>query len=175
MLCDRSLVDVLWLDCTLTTVRVPSVASAIEFHKGVGMFPDPDARSLAERVQDVVTAPVVAGLHSIAASNLEEEPPDEDAVRLTVSQLAGAESAARLTFEQIAAKDWVAASLAEIKPVEAGRFIVHGAHDRARVAANRIGIEIEAALAFGTGHHGTTRGCLLALDWIWKGSRPKRR
>ena len=41
---------------------------------------------------------------------------------------------------------------------------MHGAHDRARVAPNRIGIEIEAALAFGTGHHGTTRGCLLALD-----------
>jgi ribosomal protein L11 methyltransferase len=51
---------------------------------------------------------------------------------------------------------------------------VHGAHDRARVASNRIGIEIEAALAFGTGHHGTTRGCLLALDWIGKRRPPKR-
>jgi len=57
-----------------------SVASAIEFHKGVGMFPDPDALSLAERVQAVVGAPVVAGLHSIAAANLEEAPPDEDAL-----------------------------------------------------------------------------------------------
>jgi 8-hydroxy-5-deazaflavin:NADPH oxidoreductase len=56
-----------------------SVASAIEFHKGAGMFPDPDARSLAERIQDIVDAPVVAGLHSIAAANLEEEP-DEDAL-----------------------------------------------------------------------------------------------
>jgi ribosomal protein L11 methyltransferase len=51
---------------------------------------------------------------------------------------------------------------------------VHGAHDRARVRANRIGIEIEAALAFGTGHHGTTRGCLLALDRIVKGRRRQR-
>jgi ribosomal protein L11 methyltransferase len=51
---------------------------------------------------------------------------------------------------------------------------VHGAHDRARLAPNRIGIEIEAALAFGTGHHGTTRGCLLALDWIARTRRPKR-
>ena len=65
-------------------------------------------------------------------------------------------------------KDWVRASLEELTPVEAGRFVVHGAHDRARVARNRIGIEIEAALAFGTGHHGTTRGCLLALDRIVK-------
>jgi ribosomal protein L11 methyltransferase len=49
---------------------------------------------------------------------------------------------------------------------------VHGRHDRARVRPNRIGIEIEAALAFGTGHHGTTRGCLLALDQIVKQQRP---
>ena len=57
-----------------------SVASAIEFHKGVGMFPDPDALSLAERVQAVVGAPVAAGLHSIAAANLGAEQVDEDAL-----------------------------------------------------------------------------------------------
>jgi 8-hydroxy-5-deazaflavin:NADPH oxidoreductase len=57
-----------------------SVASAIQFEKGVGMLPDPEARSLAERVQDIVRAPVVAGLHSIAAANLNEAPPDEDAL-----------------------------------------------------------------------------------------------
>jgi ribosomal protein L11 methyltransferase len=67
----------------------------------------------------------------------------------------------------------VQASLAGLAPVEAGRFIIHGAHDRAHVPLNRIGIEIEAALAFGTGHHGTTRGCLLALDRIAKESRPR--
>ena len=47
-----------------------------------------------------------------------------------------------------------------------------GRIDRARVPVNRIGIEIEAALAFGTGHHGTTRGCLLALDRIAQGAAP---
>ena len=57
-----------------------SVASAIEFRKGVGMLPDPDARSLAERVQELVGAPVAAGLHSIAAASLGDEPPDEDAL-----------------------------------------------------------------------------------------------
>lgn len=57
-----------------------SVASAIEFRKGVGAFPDPDARSLAERIQDVVSAPVAAGLHSIAAASLDHEPPKEDAL-----------------------------------------------------------------------------------------------
>jgi ribosomal protein L11 methyltransferase len=103
-----------------------------------------------------------------------ETPPDEAAVRLTVSQVAGAANADALTFEQVAAQDWVAASLADLKPVTAGRFTVHGAHDRARVAPNRIGIEIEAALAFGTGHHGTTHGCLLALDQLLKARRPRR-
>jgi NADPH-dependent F420 reductase len=56
-----------------------SVASAIRFRKD-GMLPDPDGRSLAERVQDVVHAPVAAGLHSIAAANLDEAPPEEDAL-----------------------------------------------------------------------------------------------
>jgi NADPH-dependent F420 reductase len=64
----------------LGTTPLFSVASAIEFRKGIGMCPDPEARSLAERVQDLVAAPVVAGLHSIAAANLEADPPDEDAL-----------------------------------------------------------------------------------------------
>jgi ribosomal protein L11 methyltransferase len=64
-------------------------------------------------------------------------------------------------------------SLEGLTPVDVGRFVVHGSHDRARVRANRIGIEIEAALAFGTGHHGSTRGCLLALDRIVKSRRPR--
>ncbi len=60
--------------------------------------------------------------------------------------------------------DWVAQVLGELTPVAAGRFVVYGAHDRARVPVNRIGLEIEAAQAFGTGHHATTRSCLVALD-----------
>lgn len=64
----------------LGTTPLLSVASAIRFEKGTGMLPDPEALSLAERVQAVVAGPVVAGLHSIAAANLEEEQPDEDAL-----------------------------------------------------------------------------------------------
>ena len=66
------------------------------------------------------------------------------------------------------------ASLEDLVPVPAGRFIVHGQHDRERIAPNKLGIEIEAALAFGTGHHGTTRGCLLLLDHVLKAWRPRR-
>jgi 8-hydroxy-5-deazaflavin:NADPH oxidoreductase len=57
-----------------------SVASAIAVRPGVGALPDPEALSLAERIRDVVRAPVAAGLHSVAASNLGEEAPDEDAL-----------------------------------------------------------------------------------------------
>jgi len=57
-----------------------SVASAISFRKGVGMLPDADALSLAERVQQLVQGPVTAGLHSIAAANLDAAPPEEDAL-----------------------------------------------------------------------------------------------
>jgi ribosomal protein L11 methyltransferase len=98
-------------------------------------------------------------------------PPDQAAVRALAALVAGEQTAAALIFEPVAAADWVAASLAGLTPVEAGRFVVHGAHDRARIKPNRIGIEIEAALAFGTGHHGTTRGCLLALDDLAKRRR----
>ena len=99
---------------------------------------------------------------------------DQAAVRVLVARAAGEAAAQALTFEQVAEIDWVAQSLAGLKPVRAGRFIVHGAHDRARVPINAIGIEIEAALAFGTGHHGTTRGCLLALDGLAKLRRARR-
>src|SRR4051794_9773736 len=101
------------------------------------------------------------------------EQPNETAVRALVALASGVDIANALTFETIAVRDWVGASLAGLAPVDAGRFVLHGGHDRARVAQNRIGIEIEAALAFGTGHHGTTRGCLLALDAIAKAGRPR--
>lgn len=102
------------------------------------------------------------------------EPPDEAMVRELIALAAGDDMAAALTFEDVAAKDWVAESLSGLKPVRAGRFIVHGAHDRSQVKSNELGIEIEAALAFGTGHHGTTRGCLLALDDLAKRRRFRR-
>ena len=92
------------------------------------------------------------------------EPPDEDFIRSLVTDAAGEAAASSIVFGTVETKDWVKASLADLVPVSAGSFIVHGSHDRDRVPPNKLGIEIEAALAFGTGHHGTTRGCLLLLD-----------
>jgi ribosomal protein L11 methyltransferase len=100
------------------------------------------------------------------------EPPDETRVRALIESAAGASAAASAQFFRIAKEDWVQSALAGLKPVRAGRVVVHGSHDRHRLRANDLGIEIEAALAFGTGHHGTTLGCLLALDRIIKRRRP---
>ncbi|NMG41511.1 50S ribosomal protein L11 methyltransferase [Chelativorans sp. ZYF759] len=69
--------------------------------------------------------------------------------------------------------DWVARSLEGLKPVRAGRFLVHGSHDRARRRTPDIGIEIEAGLAFGTGHHGTTSGCLDMIDRVVTREKPR--
>lgn len=102
------------------------------------------------------------------------EHPEEEALRALVRLTAGEDAATSLSFDTVEARDWVAASLEGLKPVEAGRFVVHGAHDRDRVPANKLAIEIEAALAFGTGHHGTTRGCLLLLDDVLRRRSPAR-
>jgi ribosomal protein L11 methyltransferase len=65
--------------------------------------------------------------------------------------------------------DWIAKSLEGLKPVRAGRFLVHGSHDRDKVRASDIAIEIDAGQAFGTGHHGTTAGCLETIENVLKG------
>ncbi len=102
------------------------------------------------------------------------EVPDQGSIRELVALAAGDEIARNITFDTVEAKDWVKATLDELVPVRAGRFVVHGRHDRAKIPPNKLGIEIEAALAFGTGHHGTTRGCLVLLDQVLKAHRPRR-
>jgi ribosomal protein L11 methyltransferase len=102
------------------------------------------------------------------------DPPNETAVRALVALSAGADAANQLWFETTTPKDWVKASHEGLKPIEAGRFVVHTPHYRGHAPLNRIAIEIEASLAFGTGHHGTTRGCLLALDRIVKQTKKRK-
>ena len=100
--------------------------------------------------------------------------PDEQDLRDLVRAAADEETAEAATFGLTEKRDWVANALAGLAPVRAGRFVVYGAHDRARVKANDVGVEIEAGLAFGTGHHGTTRGCLMHFDRLLKRRRPRR-
>ena len=100
--------------------------------------------------------------------------PDQASIRDLVGLAAGDVVAQNISFDTVEARDWVRTTLEDLVPVPAGRFMVHGHHDRARIPPNKLGIEIEAALAFGTGHHGTTRGCLLLLDHVLKAWRPRR-
>lgn len=71
-------------------------------------------------------------------------------------------------FHPLPEEDWVRLSLEGLKPVAAGRFIIHGSHDEPDMSQGQIGIEIEAGPAFGTGHHGTTKGCLIACDRLYE-------
>ncbi|KAJ54115.1 ribosomal protein L11 methyltransferase [Actibacterium mucosum KCTC 23349] len=78
--------------------------------------------------------------------------------------LASMHGAKDFVVSELPDQDWVAKVRRELAPVEAGRFFVYGAHDADKVPENAIALLIEAAMAFGTGHHGTTLGCLRALD-----------
>ncbi len=88
-----------------------------------------------------------------------EEPSD---VELTL--LAVAFDANPFVVSEVPDTDWVDKVRRELTPVEAGRFFVYGSHDADKIPADSEPLLIEAAMAFGTGHHGTTQGCLEALD-----------
>jgi ribosomal protein L11 methyltransferase len=76
-----------------------------------------------------------------------------------------------VTSEVLADADWLAMALSGLPPVRAGRFFVYGMHDRGRTPVNTVNLRIEAGAAFGTGHHGTTVGCLFALDRLLRRRR----
>lgn len=71
-----------------------------------------------------------------------------------------------VAVEPLADADWLAMALSGLPPVRAGRFFVYGLHDRGKVPADTVNLRIEAGAAFGTGHHGTTVGCLEAFDGL---------
>ncbi|UVK36251.1 50S ribosomal protein L11 methyltransferase [Mesorhizobium sp. AR10] len=99
---------------------------------------------------------------------------DVDAVERRVKAiLAGLSVSKPIARESLPDIDWVARSLEGLKPVRAGRFFVHGAHDRRKRHSGELAIEIEAGLAFGTGHHGTTAGCLEMLEQVVRREHPR--
>lgn len=90
----------------------------------------------------------------------------EDIKQQIVSHLKVSFSGVDVKTEIVPDIDWVAHSLIGLKPVRAGRFFVHGSHDRDKVKPGELAIEIDAAQAFGTGHHGTTSGCLEMIEHV---------
>jgi ribosomal protein L11 methyltransferase len=134
-----------------------ALANAIE-----RMTPEPTGVGVFEIEDD-------SGLWEVGAYFLEKP----DMVMLEVVALAfGAKPFALSELPEI---DWVAKVRRELSPVEAGRFFVYGSHDADKVPEGRVALQIEATVAFGTGHHGTTLGCLRAFDRLFDaGFRPAR-
>ncbi len=115
---------------------------------------------------DAVTMFVVAG--DVDARLVEayfSDPPDMTALDAAVAEL-GKPGIGRAAVETVPDENWVALSQAALPPVAAGRFTVHGSHDRHRVGSGPNALEIDAGEAFGTAHHATTQGCLTALDGL---------
>lgn len=124
-------------------------------------------QALADAMEDMTPVPTGVGVFEIEdGSGLFEvggyflEPPDE----VVLALLAAAHNAKPFVISEIPEKDWVSEVRRELTPVHAGRFVVFGGHDRENIPSQKIALEIEAAMAFGTGHHGTTQGCLMAFD-----------
>ena len=89
-----------------------------------------------------------------------------------IESVADGDVVTRPHIEELPPANWVTLSQGQRGPVRAGRFVIHGSHDRGLVTQNRFTIEIDADQAFGTAHHASTRGCLLAIDALAKRGRP---
>lgn len=125
------------------------------------------ATALGEALEGLEPEPTGVGVFELEdGSGLWEvgayftDKPDDIALTLMTTAFGAAEFA----VSELPEVDWVAHVKRELSPVEAGRFFVYGSHDAEKLPQDRIGLLIEAAMAFGTGHHGTTLGCLRALD-----------
>ena len=125
------------------------------------------AEALADACEDLAPEPVGSGVFEIEDGSDRWEvgvyftqAPDEIALAL----LAASHGAQPFVISELPEVDWVAHVRRELSPVSAGRFFVHGSHDADKVPEGAEALCIEAAMAFGTGHHDTTKGCLLAFD-----------
>ncbi len=136
------------------------------------------ANALAEALEKMAPEPTGVGVFEIEDdSGLWEvgvyflEPPDE----VVLDVLALAFGAKPFVISELPEIDWVAKVRRELSPVEAGRFFVYGSHDADKVPPGKIALQIEATVAFGTGHHGTTLGCLRTFDRLFgAGFRPAK-
>ncbi len=129
------------------------------------------AQMLADSLEGLTPEPTGIGVFEVEdGSGIWEiggyftEKPDSVGLDL----LAAVQGAKPFVVSKIEDRDWVAQVRSELTPVYAGRFVVFGGHDAENIPSNKIKLEIEAAMAFGTGHHGTTQGCLMSFDRLLK-------
>ena len=139
------------------------------------------ARKAAEAAADAVDADVL--LEGATYSILEEDEARDvwriDAYPTTRAEAERLEAVLKaggldVVVEDLMDADWIAMSLSGLPPVRAGRFFVYGAHDKGKVPDDTVNLRIEAGAAFGTGHHGTTVGCLEAFEAVLKSGSPQK-
>jgi ribosomal protein L11 methyltransferase len=145
------------------------------FTLALGGLSHAEAFAMMERVEDHFAIDPIA----VTINETDEVKAIWETVAWFAEQHEAEDALGLLAFEggviaPVPQRDWVRESLAGLAPVHAGRFFLHGSHDRDLRHAGGINLEIDAGTAFGTGHHGTTTGCLLALDDILKRKRPRR-
>lgn len=131
--------------------------------KARAVLPKLDALRLSEALEQLEPSPVVSAFELGERGMWEVEAffgiePDEAELNRTFG--------VPIRVIPIEDENWVARALDGLPPVETGRFFIYGSHDESMVPPNKIGLKIEASYAFGTGHHGTTRGCLLAFEHL---------
>jgi ribosomal protein L11 methyltransferase len=137
------------------------------------------ARTIAGTLEESIEYPPLAvSLFEVPGGGWDviayyESKPDRAAIAATI-EVVLADSSRTLTLEPVPDENWVAVSQAGLPPVTAGRFLIHGSHDRAIGRQRRNAIEIDAGEAFGTAHQATTFGCLLAIDRLMRQRRFKR-
>ncbi|MBC6437094.1 MAG: 50S ribosomal protein L11 methyltransferase [Rhodobacteraceae bacterium] len=125
------------------------------------------AEALCEALERLSPAPTGVGTFELEdglglweVGGYFEDAPDE----VTLALLAAAYGARPFAVSELPETDWVVQVRRELHPVVVGRFFVYGSHDADKVPDGSVPLLIEAAMAFGTGHHGTTQGCLEALE-----------
>jgi ribosomal protein L11 methyltransferase len=102
------------------------------------------------------------------------EQPDPGGVLGQLASILAPAKLPTIDLVEVPAENWVRVSQAALPPVTAGRFTIFGSHDRARIPRGPSAIQIDAGEAFGTAHHATTQGCLMAIDRLAPSSRRAR-
>jgi len=134
--------------------------------KARAVLPKRDAQRLVDALEALDPAPPAVSSFELGERGLWEveaffaAPPDE--------QVLATATGVAMRIIPVMGENWVARALDGLPPVRAGRFFIHGSHSTGAIPANAIALKIEASYAFGTGHHGTTRGCLLAFEALSK-------
>jgi ribosomal protein L11 methyltransferase len=142
------------------------------------------ARLEAERIYELIERAFEDDGFPVSILDLEDqnvfevslyfETEDAQSIRERLTEVLGSDLFGLDLFqEDLPDIDWVTHSLGILAPVHAGRFVVHGAHDRGCARTGEIAIEIDAGQAFGTGHHGTTAGCLEMLTEVIRNAKPR--